>query len=504
MNPEAAGPGTSTDAQHRKEMWAMDDRMTVEERAARQSEIKARLSEINDEFSGAALPEETQREWDDLQAEYSEHETAITAATERAEQLRILAERQEGTRGTERRGAYDVMVHPRRPENIYDLAEVRQRARSVEEIPALYRENALRAVEQARYGGVDRERAQGQVEHLLNNVDDEHGTLARRILVTGSPVYQRAFGKALKTLSLMGLTAEEQRALSMGAADSAGLAVPFDLDPTVILTSDGSINPIRQMARVEQIVGKAWQGITSAGITVSRATEALEASDNAPTLAQPEVTPTRVQGFVPFSIEADQDWAALRSEMARLLADAKEQEEADSFINGDGEGVNPAGVIETLPAGSEVSDGGNLTSADIYAVEEALPPRFRARAQWLANKSTYNQVRQLGSASDGGDLWVRLGAGQPPELIGYPAREASAVPSRGTPDNRYLLFGDFSQFLIVDRVGMQIELIPHLFGSSNRYPTGQRGIYAIWRNSSLILVPNAFRVLVDDSDSSST
>jgi len=45
------------------------------------------------------------------------------------------------------------------------------------------------------------------------------------------------------------------------------------------------------------------------------------------------------------------------------------------------------------------------------------------------------------------------------------------------------------------RVGMGIELVPHLFGATNRYPTGQRGILAIWFNSSQVLVPNAFRLL---------
>jgi predicted phage gp36 major capsid-like protein len=30
----------------------------------------------------------------------------------------------------------------------------------------------------------------------------------------------------------------------------------------------------------------------------------------------------------------------------------------------------------------------------------------------------------------------------------------------------------------------------------NGRPTGQRGIYAIWRNNAKLLVPNAFRALV--------
>src|SRR5690606_6995197 len=135
-------------------------------------------------------------------------------------------------------------------------------------------------------------------------------------------------------------------------------------------------------------------------------------------------------------------------------------------------------------------------SSDVCSsdLEEALPPRFRARAAFLANRSIYNLVRQFDTAG-GADLWVRLGDGLPPELIGYPAYEVSTMPG-GTPDvgDRYLLFGDFSQFLIVDRVGMSVELVPHLFGSNQR-PTGQRGIYAVWRNNSKILTDNAFRVL---------
>jgi HK97 family phage major capsid protein len=478
----------------------IDDRMTVEERAARKSEIRARLDEINDEYSGAALPEEFRSEWDDLMVELGDHERAIEETTERAEQLRTLAARNEGTNGVERRGSRDVMVAPKKPDNIYDLTELRQRARTVDEIPALMRDNAMRAIETARYPGTVRKAdAQAQAEQLLTTVDDDQGTLARRILTTGSPVYDRAFGKAVLARGVHGLSAEEQRAMSLGTDSEGGFAVPFQLDPTVILTSDGSINPLRQIARTEQIVGKEWQGITSAGITVSRKAEAAEATDDSPTFAQPTVKAERVDGFVPFSMELDQDWARLRSEITRLLAEAKDDEEADSFVTGDGTGVNAGGVVATLDASSEVAEGtgGTFAVDDLFTLEEELPPRFRARARWLANKTVYNRIRTGAFGSDGADLWVRLASGQPSELIGYPAHEASAMDSPGTADNRYLLFGDFSQFLIVDRIGMSVELVPHVFHTGNNRPSGQRGIFAFWRNNSVVLVDNAFRVLVD-------
>ena len=272
---------------------------------------------------------------------------------------------------------------------------------------------------------------------------------------------------------------------------------------TVILTSNGVINPLRQVARVVQIVGKTWEGVTSAGITVTRGGEGDEASDNTPTLAQPSVDTSRVQGFVPFSVEIERSWSEMGGEITMLLQDAKDTEEANSFVNGDGTGDNPFGVIKTLATGSRVAaaaTGAYTIPADVLAVEDAMAPRFRARASWIASKTTYNAIRQAAAADSTfmGDLWVRLSGGQPPELIGYPAYELSSmstVAAHGGAANLVLALGDFqSGFIIVDRIGMSVELVPHLFGANGR-PTGQRGIYAYWSNGSKVLVDNAIRVL---------
>lgn len=482
-------PGTSK----RRENKMPEIQMTVEERVARQEEIRTRLSELDGEYNGASLPEETQHEWDSLNIEHAEHDEAIESASLRADQLRRLAVEKPGT--TERAGGRGFLAPARRrPDNIYDLNEIRNHARSVDEVAVLYRENAMRATEAAKYGsGVDKAQAQGNIEHLLNNVDDESGSLARRILVTGSPTYERAWGKAARALSMNGLTSEESRALSLGSDADGGFAVPFQLDPTVILTSNGVINPLRGVARQVQITGKVWEGVTTQGIVVTRSAEAAEVADNSFTLAQPTVNTSRVTGFLPFSVELESSWGALRSEITNLLAEAKDIEEAGAFINGTGVGTSPYGVVKTLPVGSGVPDMGSFGTEDIYALEEAVPPRFRSRSQFLAAKGTYNAIRQFGNGLDGSDLWVRLGDGRPNVLIGYPALESSEVAAVGSSSG-YLLFGDFSNFIIVDRIGMTIELVPHLFGAAGR-PTGQRGILAIWANGSKVLVPNAFRLL---------
>jgi HK97 family phage major capsid protein/HK97 family phage prohead protease len=496
---EPAKPGTSAPRKDdERKVAIMEETMTVEEREARQSEIKARLAELDKEYNGAALPDEARAEWDGLNDEHDANEQAIADAMDRRARLQALADNPGATeRVNNRRAGYGTPVRnggTRRPDNIYDLSAIRQEARSIDDLPQLYRDNAMRAIEQARFpGSEDRQAAQTQAERVLNKVADTNGELARRMLVTGSPVYERAFGKYCMALSTNGLTTEEQRALAVGAGATGGFAVPFQLDPTIILTNNGSVNPLRQISRVETIVGKEWDGVTSAGVTVSRAAEAAEAADNSPTLAQPTVKAERVQGFIPFSIEVDQDWSSLQAQMTTLLADAKDVEEADSFVNGTG--VSPAanGLIATLNASSNVT-ANTFTVGSIYALEDALPDRFLDNARFLGHRSVYNLARQFDTAG-GASLWVRLGEGLPPELIGYPAHRTSAMPDGTLAINdRYLLLGDFRQFLIVDRVGMTVDVVPHLFGA-NRRPTGQRGLYAFWRNNSKVLVDNAFRVL---------
>ena len=58
-----------------------------------------------------------------------------------------------------------------------------------------------------------------------------------------------------------------------------------------------------------------------------------------------------------------------------------------------------------------------------------------------------------------------------------------------------LVVGDFRNYVIVDRAGMNLELVPHLVDVTNNRPTGQRGWFATWRVGSDVTNADAFRVL---------
>jgi HK97 family phage major capsid protein len=81
-------------------------------------------------------------------------------------------------------------------------------------------------------------------------------------------------------------------------------------------------------------------------------------------------------------------------------------------------------------------------------------------------------------------------------LLGRAMNELSNMDGtiNASAENYVAVYGDFSNFIIVDRFPPQVELIPNLFGA-NRRPTGQRGAFLWARVGSDSVVDNSFRVL---------
>lgn len=474
--------------------------LTQEELAARLTEIRSRIQEIDAEYGAEALPDEARDEWNRLNEELDAKSEVLRELEARRQRVEELAQ----SDGAKERG-FNTAPSRVRGDDIYDLSTVRMNLDAPEVASRELRDRAMRAVESSSdYAEtVSKEDAQSNVARLLDTVDDDQGTLARRILQTGSPIYKRAFGKAVAGATL---SHEEQRALSQ-TTTAGGFAIPFVLDPSVIHTSNYSVNPWRAISRVEQVVGNNWHGITSAGVSAAYGAELTEASDNAPTIAQPEILVEKAQCFVPFSIEIGQDWAGLQSEMTMMIQEAKDDLEATKFGFGAGHGsTEPEGVLVGGTVTYTTAGTAALAVADLYGAEAALPPRHRPNAQWVANRAIYNRVRQFDTAG-GAQLWtenLRAGlANNVPtpgntgyNLLGYQANECSAMGTTIATGGTVAVIGNFSRYVIVDRVGMSVELIPHMFATANNRPSGQRGLYAFWRNSAEVVDPNAFRKII--------
>jgi HK97 family phage major capsid protein len=317
----------------------------------------------------------------------------------------------------------------------------------------------------------------------------------------------RAFSK-LATDKAHLLTPDERAAVdqvrAMSLTQSAGgYLVPFQLDPTVILTANGSVNDIRQMARRVVATGTRWNGVSSGAVSWSWDAEASQVSDDATTFAQPYIDVFKAQGFVPISIEALEDEANVTNAVATLLAEGRDILEAAAFIVGTGVG-QPKGIVTALAGtGSVVNSAASetLSVGDLYALQGSLPARYRRQAAWLANNQFYNRARQFDTAG-GSALWAQLGDNRPANLLGRTIGEAEDMDGTITAgsENYMAVFGDFNNFVIADRIGMTVEFIPHLFqqttaGTGIGRPTGQRGWFAYYRVGSDVVNPGAFRML---------
>lgn len=465
----------------------------------RLKDIKAELERLGDKDD---LTAEDEQSFDELTREFAEvdnHRRQLErkSALERVRAATTATERGPAALKVERgtplnsSDGYDLdpVLHPDSVEdcrfrNPWDLSEVRTFGRSKESVSGELQARAKSAVEKMR-GANDKIRS--VATDILERWDDEDATIAKLCLATSSPEYLRAWSKMARGLGHM-ISPDEQRALerAMSLTDNAGgYLVPFQLDPTIILTSDGSKSDIRMAARKVIATGDVWNGVSAGAVSWRWAAEGSEAGDNAPAFAQPNVPVHRADGFVPISIEALQDEANVTTEVGRLLAEGKDILEAAAFATGSGAG-QPTGLITALAGtASEVAPttAETFASADIYKMEESLPARYRRMASWVANKSIYNLVRQFDTAG-GADLWERIGNGQPSELLGYPALESEDMDGTFdetvTADNHVLVYGDLSNYVIADRIGMTVEFLPHLVGA-NRRPTGQRGWFAWYR-----------------------
>jgi HK97 family phage major capsid protein len=186
-----------------------------------------------------------------------------------------------------------------------------------------------------------------------------------------------------------------------------------------------------------------------------------------------------------------------------LFSDAKDRLEATAFVTGNGT-RQPNGILTQLRASTSSTMVSAVTNAtfgvnDVYALVNSLPARHQDNCSWLAHWSIYNLVRQFGSGANSSSFWVDLGPGIPSQLLGRPTYSSSTMTagplsSATASSDDILILGDFSNFLIVDRVGMEVVYNPLVLGS-NRRPTGEVGWAAFWRVGSDVPNIDAFRML---------
>lgn len=452
-------------------------------------ELRSKVQELRSEIENLAAISEINEEDDArLSAALDEFEARKAQLAE----AELRSSRIESARATvtERAVGYDAPQVMRRVETDVDV-----RSASRGEV----RDAALKLLESGRLQA----RQADHVDRLINTRNDitDGGEIAKRLVLTENEHYRSAFMKGV-TQTNPAYTPQEADALnnyrSMSHTSNAGgYGVPVLIDPTIILTSGAADAPILSISRVITITTDKWKGVSSAGVSWSYDAEGAEVSDDSPTLAQPGVDTYMARGFIPYSIEIGQDYPGFAEEMRRLL----DQGYVDLLAKQSMTGATPIGIFTAIDAtaGSEVAvtTDGALGAVDIMKAWSALPERYRSRATWVMHTSVENEVRKFAATSDGAYYTVNLAAGGVGTLMGRPIVVSDYAPefTGTTGAANILVVGDFSNYVIAQRAGMTVELVPHLVGLTNNRPTGERGWFAYARHGFDSVNDAAFRLL---------
>jgi len=460
-----------------------------EELATELEELRGRIIELSDADSI------TDDEAVELDAALDAHEArAAELAEVEAREARVAAAR---AAVTERAAGHDAPQIMRRVEPA--VVDVMRASRTE------VRDAALAMLDS---NGRDLSTRQGDhVDALLrtSNGNTDGAKIARRMLATESDAYRSAFMKGV-TQSSPAWTAdearalEEYRAMSGGTDTAGGFGVPVLIDPSIILTSGAAAAPVLDLARTVTITTDEWKGVSSAGVSWSYDGEGTEVSDDSPTLAQPTVPVYSAKGFIPYSIEVGQDYPGFAAEMRRLLDAGYIDLVASATITGTGSS-QPTGIFTALDANTNVEvvvgTDGAFSAPDLLKAWKSLPERYRGSSTWIMNTDVENEIRAFSANDTGAYYTVNLTEGGIGNLFGRPVRTTDYAPefTGTTGAANILVVGDFSNFLVAQRAGMSIELIPHLFGTTNGRPTGERGWYAYARHGFDSVNDLGFRLL---------
>lgn len=346
------------------------------------------------------------------------------------------------------------------------------------------------------FNSVVSDESKQHIFQLLEAETSSSDLIARHILMASSPEYQAEFRRYIRTSGQY--VGELMRTAMSLTTGNGGYLVPVQLDPTIVLTNAGAINPLRNIATVKTIAGSnVFNGVTSAGVNAEWLGEGSQAADASPTFGQISVTAHKAAAYVfgSYEVLGDSNFA---TELGGLMADAKNRLEADAMATANTGATIPRGVVAgvlAVTASIVTCSGatGTFAVADVYNTWDAQTPRGQENAAWLGNPKIYSKIRQF-STNQGANFWATMGVVAPSQLLGAPTYVATSMTGTVGAGTNILLVGNFSAYYIVDRIGFSLQYNPLVVGANQR-PTGQAGWFGFWRVGAEVADPGQFRLL---------
>lgn len=298
----------------------------------------------------------------------------------------------------------------------------------------------------------------------------------------------KAFGSYLRLGS--NAPADELKTLTVSSDPQGGYLAPAEMS-TEFVRDLVEFSPIRSVASVRSTGSPSVIYPRRTGITNAKwkgETQAQEGSE--PAFGQSEIVVKEANTFVDISNQLLADSAGQAEAEVRLaLAEDFGKKEGAAFVNGNGV-LEPEGIMTAAGIGETVNGHATVLAADaLITLMYAMPATYRNAGAWAMNGTTLATLRKL-KDGQGNYLWQpAYQLGQPETILGRPVVEMLDLPdiASGTFP---VIYGDWSGYRIVDRIGLSILVNPYLLATN-----GLTRIHATRRVGGGVLQPAKFRKL---------
>lgn len=287
------------------------------------------------------------------------------------------------------------------------------------------------------------------------------------------------FRHYLATGQVGGEGAEEFRALQAGnSAEGGYLVAPNEFVAELIKNVDNATF-IRGRARKFTVTKAASLGVPTLDTDLNDADWTVElgtgSEDTAMRFGKRELSPTPVAKLIKVSkklirISALPIEQIIMQRMAYKFGITQEQ----AFLTGSGAG-QPLGVFtastDGISTARDVSTGNTSTAITFDGLIEAkfsVKSQYWPTADWLFHRDAVKNITKL-KDGEGQYLWrMSVRDGEPDTLLGRPLMVSEYAPNTFTTGLYVGLFGDFSNYWIVDALDMQVQRLVELYAATNQ------------------------------------
>ncbi len=351
--------------------------------------------------------------------------------------------------------------------------------------------------------------------------DPQSAEYINKVRRTLQPDYRSAWMNFMRNLAtsrseataLSRLTAAEQNALSEGTEAHGGVLVPPDVQAEILARSAQRsvmmqlcrvVTTTRDLVRFPAVSAHSTSGsLYSSGFVGTWAAETPAFAETDPAFESFEIAVKKLR----VATKMSNDWLAdAGGNMIAFLAQNGAENMAlvrdDGLIAGTGASHTPVGILNAgittvdVEGSSSNTISNSTTNAGsapkITSLIYNVPAQYESGSSFLMRRAIEGDVRALVDGN-GRPYWLdqtQSGfAATPRTIAGYPVFNSDSVPNDGSDTNKVMVFGNFSNYIIVMRQSITTTVLRERFAD-----TDQTGIILSERIGGGCWNTDAFRI----------